>query len=136
MPRFAFPALIPVVCAALLLSPGLGVAQTVVHPVEIAATPATEQLGDLSAYRNIAEDTLRIVKTGDLPAAKARIKDLETTWDEAEAKLRPRNKEKWRVIDKAIDNALARLRADSPDASACADALQSLIAVIDTTGAA
>src|SRR5260370_12875826 len=117
MPRCAVTALIPVVCAALLLSPGLGVAQTGVHPVEIAATPATEQLGDLSAYRNIAEDTLRIVKTGDLPAAKARIKDLETTWDEAEAKLRPRNKEKWRVIDKAIDNALARLPPASPTPS-------------------
>ena len=35
-----------------------------------APTAATGPLGDLSAYRSIAEDTLRIVKTGKLDAAE------------------------------------------------------------------
>src|ERR1700682_1087613 len=88
-------------------------------------------LGDLSTFRTIAADTLAIVNTGNLTRAKARIKDLETTWDEAEAKLRPRNPERWQNIDKAIDAALGQLRADKPQASGAKDALQSLLATLD-----
>jgi uncharacterized membrane protein YkoI len=91
----------------------------------------THSLGDLSAFRTIAADTLAIVNTGNLTRAKARIKDLETTWDEAEAKLRPRNPERWQIIDKAIDAALGQLRADRPQASGAKDALQSLLATLD-----
>jgi uncharacterized membrane protein YkoI len=88
-------------------------------------------LWDLSTFRTIAADTLAIVNTGNLTRAKARIKDLETTWDEAEAKLRPRNPERWQIIDKAIDAALGQLRADTPQASGSKDALQSLLATLD-----
>jgi uncharacterized membrane protein YkoI len=88
-------------------------------------------LGDLSTFRTIAADTLAIVNTGNLTRAKARIRDLETTWDEAEAKIRPRNSERWQIIDKAIDAALGQLRADSPQASGSKDALQSLLATLD-----
>jgi uncharacterized membrane protein YkoI len=91
----------------------------------------THSLGDLSAFRTIAADTLAIVNTGNLTRAKARIKDLETTWDGAEAKLRPRNPERWQIIDKAIDAALGQLRADRPHASGAKDALQSLLATLD-----
>jgi uncharacterized membrane protein YkoI len=88
-------------------------------------------LGDLSSFRAIAADTLAIVSSGNLPRAKARIKDLETNWDRAEARLRPRNPERWLVIDKAIDAALVQLRADRPQASASKDALQNLLASFD-----
>jgi uncharacterized membrane protein YkoI len=88
-------------------------------------------LGDLSSFRTIAADTLAIVDTGNLTRAKARIKDLETNWDRAEAKLRPRDPERWLVIDKAIDAALVQLRADKPQASTSKDALQNLLASFD-----
>src|ERR1700730_11504290 len=88
-------------------------------------------LGDLSSFRTIAADTLAIVNGGNLARAKARIKDLETNWDRAEARLRPRNPERWLVIDKAIDAALVQLRADRPQAAASKDALQSLLASFD-----
>jgi uncharacterized membrane protein YkoI len=91
----------------------------------------SQSLGDLSSFRTIAADTLAIVNTGNLARAKARIKDLETTWDAAEAKLRPRNPEQWRTIDKAIDTALTQLRADRPQALAAKDALQNLLASFD-----
>src|SRR4030088_3305496 len=88
-------------------------------------------LGDLSSFRTIAGDTLAIVSTGNITRARALIKDLETNWDRAEAKLRPRNPEQWRIIDKAIDAALVQLRADRPQALASKDALQNLLASLD-----
>jgi len=86
---------------------------------------------DLSSFRSIAEDTLAIVNMGNLKRAKSRIKDLETDWDRAEPKLRPRSPEQWRKIDKAIDAALQQLRADSPQAAAAKEALQNLLAELD-----
>jgi hypothetical protein len=91
----------------------------------------SQPLGDLSSFRTIAVDTLAIVNTGNLTSAKARIKYLETYWDKAEARLRPRNPEQWLLIDKAIDAALTQLRADRPQASASKEALQELLASFD-----
>ncbi len=88
---------------------------------------------DLSSFHRTAQDTLAIVNTGNLKRAKARIKDLETDWDRAEAKLRPRSPEQWRTIDKAIDAALLQLRADSPQALAAREALQNLLVELERT---
>jgi hypothetical protein len=114
--------------AALSCAPTSSRAQTGA-PTATAAAHAS--LGDLSAFRAIADDTLKIVGSGDLAAAKTRIRDLEKTWDDAEATMRPRDKDKWRRVDRAIDKALAELRADNPMAQACADALHQLILVMD-----
>src|SRR3979411_3361418 len=78
-----------------------------------AASRSLSQV-DISPFRIIAEDTLTIVDAGNLKRAKARIKDLETDWDRAEIKLRPRSPEQWRSIDKAIDAGLLPLRGHSP----------------------
>ena len=95
-----------------------------------AASPSP--LGDLSAFRTVAEDTLGLVKAGDLAGAKTRIKDLETAWDLGQATLKPMNSDKWTALDTAIDPVLTNIRASKPDVTACATSLQSLIDLINS----
>jgi preprotein translocase SecF subunit len=84
-------------------------------------------LGDLTPFRGIAEDALSLVKAGNFPAAKKRIKDLESSWDDSEERLRPMNTETWMALDKSIDRVLTQLRSGTPDAASSELALKSFI---------
>lgn len=73
--------------------------------------PAT----DINTFRTIAEDTLARMQSGDQAGAKARVKDLETAWDERQSTLQPMDGTTWTALDGQIDSVLKALRAAAPD---------------------
>ena len=99
-----------------------------------ATVSPTAPLGDLTPFRTIAEDMLQKVNAGDMSGAKTRADDLETAWDNSQARLRPMNEEKWTQMDGAIDDVLTKVRAGQPNPSVIKASLQSFISVMDNLG--
>jgi uncharacterized membrane-anchored protein len=96
------------------------------------AAPAAvaSPLGDLSAFRTITQDTLTLLEAGDQSGATARVDALETSWDSAEARLKPRDKAAWTEIDGRIDAVLRQLRSTSPDPTREQAALTDLLTAL------
>ena len=99
------------------------------------ATPAMS-LGDLTAFSGIVTDVQTIAATGDLGAAKTRIKDFETAWDDQAATLRALDGNAWGTIDDAADAALGALRAGTPNAAEVDTTLTALLATLTSPVAA
>ncbi|WP_020587019.1 hypothetical protein [Desulfobacter curvatus] len=116
------------------LRAGLQISTTAEATQALGQTSASDlrPLGDLSPFKTITVATLELVDSGNLSAAKTKVRDLETAWDNAAGALKRMNKEKWAEVDDAIDTVLRQLRAFHQDSVACQESLHSLLTVIDT----
>ncbi|WP_405133020.1 hypothetical protein [Nocardia sp. NBC_01388] len=88
--------------------------------------PATE----IAKFRTITQDALTKVQAGNQSEAKARIKDLETAWDQDQDTLQPLDKSAWDVLDGQIDGVLKAIRSGKPDPSTETQALTTLLATL------
>ena len=85
---------------------------------------------EVTNFRIITEDTLTKVQAGDQSGATARIKDLETAWDDDQATLQPMDDTGWTVLDGQIDDVLTALRASNPDPAAEKHTLTALLTAL------
>ena len=81
----------------------------------------------IAKFRTIANDTLAMLRRGDQTGATARIKDLETAWDDDQQTLQPLDDTAWHFLDGQIDDVLTALRASPPDPVAEKNALAALL---------
>ena len=81
---------------------------------------------EVAKLRVTVEDTLTLIGSGDHNGAVARIKDLETEWDDQQSALQPLDANGWTILDSQIDRALHAVRAATPDSAAETQSLTSL----------
>ncbi len=115
--------------------PNTGVAQAgpgaagapVQSSLGVARPAQVSPLGDMSKFRTITQATLDLLNSGDQSGATTRITDLETEWDNAQARLKPKDKAAWTKVDGKIDTVLRQLRSTSPNANSEKAALKALL---------
>ncbi|MEU8606986.1 hypothetical protein AB0C29_03170 [Actinoplanes sp. NPDC048791] len=91
----------------------------------------TTRLGNLTTFATITADLQAMVAGNDLAGAKKHAKDLEVSWDDAEAGLKPRDSGRWHQLDDEIDAVLTSLRAGTPSQAGCAADLKTLQDTLD-----
>ena len=96
-----------------------------------ATTPASKfTAADLAPFRTIVQDTLAKLNAGDQTGATARIKDLETSWDNAQSRLQRQDPATWTDLDGKIDVVLRALRAKNPNPATETAALNTLLSAL------
>jgi hypothetical protein len=98
----------------------------------VTANAPAASLGDLSSFSAIITDVQSLAASGDLAAAKARIKDFEIAWDDNETGLKPMNPAHWGLIDEAADATLSALRTGTPDPANVTETLVALQATLQS----
>jgi uncharacterized membrane-anchored protein len=136
-------AAVAVAAGALLIWADARPHATVASEEETTAAPVTATLtegqatahfppAEVATLRTIAQDTLTKVQAGDQTGATARIKDLETAWDDDEPTLRPLDDTAWHVLDGQIDSVLKALRAGEPDPATETQTLTALVTALQS----
>ena len=77
--------------------------------------PRPHRSGTSPSSRPSARTPLTSSTPASRPRPPRRIGDLETGWDQAQARLKVKDKTAWTEIDDKIDTALRELRSTSPN---------------------
>lgn len=85
---------------------------------------------DMSAFKTITEDALKLVKAGDYAGAQKKTLELEDKWDEGTKALKAADRKLWSTIDKQMDAAIERCKAakDAPSGEKATAALNDFLA--------
>ncbi|CAM3686648.1 hypothetical protein SMNI109538_07180 [Smaragdicoccus niigatensis] len=97
--------------------------------VQLTPAQATKNFppAEITKFRMIAQDSLNKLRAGDQKGATARIKDLETAWDDDQDSLEPKDETAWTFLDGQIDTVLKAMRASSPSSADEQKALTDLL---------
>ena len=90
-----------------------------------AAVPGAD---NMTAYRNLAADTLKAFNQKDMATAKKKAKELETAWDNREKALKKSSPDVWGQIDKSMDDFIKPAQNKSSDAAKVQAAYDAFIA--------
>ena len=85
---------------------------------------------EVAKFRAVVTDTLAKLTAGDQAAARVRVADLETAWDDDQRILEPKDEQAWRFLDNEIDHVLKSLRAPSPDKTTEVQTLNALLTTL------
>ena len=111
--------------------PTANTSQSTAQPAPVPGQAAAHfPQADVAKFRSIVADTLAKVQAGDQTGATARIKDLESAWDDDEDTLRPMDENAWTGLDGQIDRVLKALRASNPDPAAETQSLTALLTAL------
>ena len=83
---------------------------------------------EVTKFRTIAAGHARArCRPATRAGATARIKDLETAWDDDQPTLQPLDDTAWTVLDGQIDSVLTAVRASKPDPATETQTLTALL---------
>ena len=73
---------------------------------------------DMSSYKTMAEEALKLIAAKDYPAAEKKIVELEDKFDAGTTKLKAADRKVWTVIDKQMDVAIEAVKASKDETTA------------------
>ncbi|MDB5204342.1 MAG: hypothetical protein JWP09_370 [Candidatus Taylorbacteria bacterium] len=97
----------------------------------VPGTNIVSSLGDLSVFKIITQDTLDKLNAGGQSGATTRIDDLEYEWDNAQSRLKSKDKIGWTLVDGKIDIVLRELRSTNPNIDHEKTALKTLLLALN-----
>ena len=80
---------------------------------------------DMSKYKGITEEALKLVTAGDYSAAHKKTVELETAWDDDTKKLKEASRKTWKAADDQMDVAMKACES-AKDAAGAAKATKAL----------
>lgn len=87
--------------------------------------------GQLTSFITAENDMLNFVNSKNFASAKTKADDLEHNWDTSEPKLRKIDQTTWTKIDGTMDDVLATVRSQNPDANKCKSALGNSLSILN-----